>query len=138
MRSWKSRLRIFLYLSSPGAAALVYLLMEHNYRPPAPADPLLSLLFALGLLAIAAVSLVVGAGLFLWPALVSSQNPADVVAWWPWSLTPVTTQVLGGWYLAACFASADYRHRYSSSWSPYSRGKPEREVHGFEGEAADI
>jgi len=92
---------LFVYVTSPVAAALVYVLMERNYNPPTPAGPRLPLLFALGMLAMAAVSLVVGVGLILWPALVSSKNPADVVAWWPWSLTPLTARVIGGWYLAA-------------------------------------
>jgi hypothetical protein len=92
---------LFVYLSSPGAAALVYILGQRNYHPPAPSRPLLPLIFNLGLLAMAVVSLVVGVGLILWPALFSSQSPADVVAWWPWSLTPLTARVIGGWYLAA-------------------------------------
>ena len=91
---------LFVYVTSPVAAALVFVLMERNYQP-APAGPQLPLLFALGMLALAAFSLVVGVGLILWPALVSSKNPADVVAWWPWSLTPLTARVIGGWYLAA-------------------------------------
>jgi hypothetical protein len=91
---------LFVYLTSPVAAALVYVLGQRNYQPPV-ARPTLPLVFNLGLLALAAVSLVVGLALILWPALVSSATPADVVAWWPWSLTALTAQVVGGWYLAA-------------------------------------
>jgi hypothetical protein len=92
---------LFVYLTSPVAAALVFVLGQRNYQPPAQARPWLPLVFNLGLLALATVSLVVGLGLILWPALVSSPNPAHVVAWWPWSLTALTARVLGGWYLAA-------------------------------------
>ena len=91
---------LFVYLTSPGAAALVYVLGQRHYQPP-PAQPRLPLIFNLGLLALAAVSLVVGVALILWPALVASANPASVVAWWPWSLTALTARVVGGWYLAA-------------------------------------
>jgi len=45
---------LLVYLASPGAAALVYVLGQHNYHSPAPPRPWLPLIFNLGLLAMAA------------------------------------------------------------------------------------
>jgi hypothetical protein len=70
--------------------------------PPASAGaPLLPWIFNIALAALAALSLLVGIALFVWPWAAPSSTPADVVAWWPWSLTPLTARVVGGWYLAA-------------------------------------
>src|SRR5262245_59869676 len=92
---------LFVYVTSPGAAALVYWHGQRHYQPPAPTQPMLPLIFNLGMAALAAVSLLVGFALFVWPWIVPSATPASVVPWWPWSLTALTARVVGGWYLAA-------------------------------------
>jgi hypothetical protein len=91
---------LFVYVTSPPAAVLVYVLNERGYHPPVSNDPPLSIFYRLGILAIAAVSLLAGLGLFLWPALFPAAA-GSAVPWWPWSLTPLTARVIGGWYLAA-------------------------------------
>src|SRR5262249_24867012 len=92
---------LFVYLTSPGAAALVYVLGQRHYQAPAPAQPALPMAFTVCLAAIAGVSLAAGIGLTLWRFVFPSHSPASVVPWWPWSLTGLTAQVVGGWYLAA-------------------------------------
>ena len=91
---------LFVYVSSPPAAVLVYFLNERGYRQSAPNELPLPIIYRLGMLAIAAVSLLVGVALFAWPALFLV-TAGSAVPWWPWSLTPLTARVIGGWYLAA-------------------------------------
>jgi hypothetical protein len=79
---------------------LVYFLNERGYRPPVRNEVPLPIIYRLGMLAIAAVSLLAGLALFVWPALFPA-SAGSAVPWWPWSLTPLTARVIGGWYLAA-------------------------------------
>jgi hypothetical protein len=89
---------LFVYLSSPVAAAVVWVQMEYHQQPSVPTPPRgrqpVMLVFAI-------VSTVVGVALWLWPALFQASASAGAVPWWAWSLTPLTARVVGGWYLAA-------------------------------------
>jgi hypothetical protein len=84
-----------VYIGSPVAAIPVALAQERRWRafpparsaPSAPVRPLFVLL--------AGLSLVVGLGLSLAPTLMSEA--------WPWSLTPLTGRVVGGWILSGAF-----------------------------------
>jgi hypothetical protein len=92
---------LFVYLSSPVAAAGVWLQMERNYRPPAIPSPSLPRGFHLGMLLFAVINGAAGLALWLWPAVVPASAALGAVPWWAWSLTPLTARVVGGWYLAA-------------------------------------
>lgn len=84
-----------VYIGSPLAAIPVAIAQEKRWRtslpgrsaPSAPARPLFVLL--------AALSLVVGLGLVLAPTVMSEA--------WPWTLTPLTGRVIGGWILSGAF-----------------------------------
>lgn len=90
---------LFVYISSPVAAFLVYLQMSKGYEVPAefPQSPLL---LRRAMLLCALINGVLGVALWLSPAVFGS-TPGGAVPWWAWTLTPLTAQVVGGWYLAA-------------------------------------
>jgi hypothetical protein len=92
---------LFVYVSSPIAAALVIPWMERGYRQPPPKGPGLPGYYRPALQALAVIHWAVGLALFAWPLLFPSKNQANAVGWWAWSLTPLTAQVVGGWFLAA-------------------------------------
>ncbi len=92
---------LFVYVVSPIATAVVYLSMEYRYTAPRPEEPSLPQLFTPLMIILAAVSGIAGIALFIWPSLAPATPPGKVVAWWAWSLTPLTARVVGGWYLAA-------------------------------------
>jgi hypothetical protein len=84
---------LVVYIVSPIGAIWVYALEERRYRateglrgrPMPPWARTAMLVFA-------AASAAVGLALFI--------APADVGEHWPWSLTPLTGRVIGGWYLS--------------------------------------
>ncbi len=82
-----------IYIVSPIAAIVLFLLTERDYRPPTFAGSPLPRSLTPVMVALAAVAGLVGLALFLFP-----QRAASV---WPWSLTPLTGRVIGGWYLAS-------------------------------------
>src|SRR6266542_1184841 len=92
---------LFVYVSSPVAAAIVWVQMERQYQPPAIQHSVLPRGFSPVMLLFAVVSGVVGVVLWLWPALFPASAASGAVPWWAWSLTPLTARVVGGWYLAA-------------------------------------
>jgi hypothetical protein len=92
---------LFVYLSSPVAAAIVWVQMERHYRPPAIQHPVLPRAFQPVMRIFAMVSGVAGLALWLWPAMFPASAVLGAVPWWAWSLTPLTARVVGGWYLAA-------------------------------------
>jgi hypothetical protein len=92
---------LFVYITSPVAAAIVILQMERAYRPPPFQFEGVAHAFRPVMLTFATVSGIVGLTLFLWPAVFPTSASAGAVPWWAWSLTPLTARVVGGWYLAA-------------------------------------
>ena len=92
---------LFVYVTSPVAAAIVYFQMERGYQPPAGRFPRVGQGFRSVISIFAAISAVAGLALWIWPALGRGSAAAGAVPWWGWSLTPLTARVVGGWYLAA-------------------------------------
>ncbi len=92
---------LFVYVVSPVATAVVYLSMEYGVTATRTEEPSLPQLFAPVMNILAAASGIAGIALFIWPSLFPATSPTKVVAWWAWSLTPLTARVVGGWYLAA-------------------------------------
>ena len=92
---------LLVYIGSPLLVAAVSVQMERHYlAPPFPKGFLPGAFPALAL-TIAGVGLVVGVSLWVWPAISSPDPVTGAVPWWPWSLTPLTARVIGGWYLAS-------------------------------------
>jgi len=84
---------LVVYLVSPVAAGVLWVQMERAYQPPPPRGPALPGWFVPAMRTAAAISGVVGLALFI--------VPGAVAPLWPWSLTPLTARVIGGWFLAA-------------------------------------
>jgi hypothetical protein len=81
-----------VYLVSPVAALVLFLQMERGFQAPAFESNRLPVLFSPVILALAILYGAVGLGLFL--------LPSQTAALWPWSLTPLTSRVIGGWWLS--------------------------------------
>jgi hypothetical protein len=92
---------LFVYVTSPVAALLVYRAMEKDYVAPADRSQSVPDRFALIFQTFAVISALFGIGLIIWPFLYSAPNQGSAVPWWAWKLTPLTAHVAGGWYLAA-------------------------------------
>jgi hypothetical protein len=92
---------LFVYVTSPVAALLVYWTMEKGYTPPTNAELSLPGSSALIFQTFAVVSTLIGIGLILWPFFYTAPEGGSAVPWWAWTLTPLTAHVAGGWYLAA-------------------------------------
>jgi hypothetical protein len=80
-----------VYIVSPPAAVAVWLMGERGYQAPIFPERRLPRSFAAVIGVVAAGDALIGGLLFLAPDFVAS--------WWPWSLTPLTARVIGGWYL---------------------------------------
>jgi hypothetical protein len=83
---------LIVYIVSPIGAVWVYVLEERRWRRESGSGPTIPPAARVALLACAAASTVVGVALFVAPTHVS-----DI---WPWTLTPLTARVIGGWYLS--------------------------------------
>ena len=83
---------LIVYIVSPIGAIWVYVVEERRWRRVAGEGRPIPPLATKALLGFAVASAVVGLGLFVAPTHV-----ADI---WPWSLTPLTARVIGGWYLS--------------------------------------
>lgn len=81
-----------VYIVSPIGAVWVAVLEERRYRSEPAGGPLVPALATKALRAFALASAVIGLALFIAPTTVG-----DI---WPWSLTPLTARVIGGWYLS--------------------------------------
>lgn len=73
-------------------SAALAVVEERHYRPVPAGGPLIPAGARTALRAFAVASAVIGLALFIAPSGV-----ADI---WPWSLTPLTARVIGGWYLS--------------------------------------
>ncbi len=91
---------LVVYIVSPIGAIWVFVAEERRYRsetrhrsesPSSRGRPIPPGARA-ALLCFAAASAAIGVALFI--------APTDVGAHWPWSLTPLTGRVIGGWYLS--------------------------------------
>jgi len=83
---------LIVYIVSPIGAIWVTALEERRYRAEPAEGPRVPAGATLILRAFAVASTVIGLALFIAPTTV-----ADI---WPWSLTPLTGRVIGGWYLS--------------------------------------
>jgi hypothetical protein len=83
---------LVVYIVSPIGAIWVTVIEERRYRAEPAGGPLVPALATMLLRAFALASTVIGLALFIAPSTV-----ADV---WPWTLTPLTGRVIGGWYLS--------------------------------------
>jgi hypothetical protein len=92
---------LFVYVTSPVAALLVYRAMEKDYTPAANGKAPMPARFAAIFQIFAVVSALLGIGLILWPFFYTAPDQGSTVPWWAWKLTPLTAHVAGGWYLAA-------------------------------------
>jgi hypothetical protein len=103
---------LFVYLISPVASIVVYFQMERRYDPPAVRIKPPVYLFRPLTLSFAAINGMVGLALWLWSGVFPPSATSGAVPWWAWSLTPLTAQVIGGWYLAAAalFATLSRSH----------------------------
>lgn len=81
-----------VYIVSPVAAIAVYVLQERRWRPGSETGRPIRGATRLALRAFALASFVIGAALFIAPTAID-----DI---WPWSLTPLTGRIIGGWYLS--------------------------------------
>ncbi|HSL45176.1 MAG TPA: hypothetical protein VK897_17215 [Anaerolineales bacterium] len=90
---------LFVYIVSPIAALLVYLVMDREYLPPSMMGRSIPTGSIVILNVFALISALLGIALILWPFFHSGSG--SVVPWWAWTLTSLTARVTGGWYLAA-------------------------------------
>jgi hypothetical protein len=82
-----------VYIVSPIGAIWVFVTEERRYhRSETPRGPAIPSVAKIALVGFAAASAAVGLALFI--------APTDAGAHWPWSLTPLTGRVVGGWYLS--------------------------------------
>lgn len=82
-----------VYIVSPVAALLVLIRMESGYEPPEFYTRTLPAGFKPVTLVVASIYGSLGLALFLFPL--------QTAAFWPWSLTPLTARVIGGWWLSS-------------------------------------
>ncbi|HEY3475517.1 MAG TPA: hypothetical protein VGK56_12965, partial [Anaerolineales bacterium] len=89
---------LFVYVTSPVAALLIFLSMEKGYPPQLHTSAFPSW-FAPGMGVFTIINAMLGLGLILWPFFYMGPAQASAVPWWAWTLTPLTARVIGGWYL---------------------------------------
>jgi hypothetical protein len=82
-----------VYVVSPIAALTLFVQMERGFRAPTFETQRLPALFSTVMLALTIFYAVIGFGLFF--------LPNQTAALWPWSLTPLTSRVIGGWWLSS-------------------------------------
>ena len=81
-----------VYLVSPVAATVVFVQMERGFRPPEFESRQLPRGFSALMIIAGAIQALLGVALFLFPG--------QVAPLWAWSLTPLTSRVIGGWWLS--------------------------------------
>src|SRR5262249_35003140 len=87
--------------------------MERGYQPESASAALVPQLFRPLMLLSAAINGLVGVALWLSPFAFAGSS-AGAAPWWPWTLTPLTAGVVGGWYLAAAVLYLTMAQRQSS------------------------
>lgn len=99
-----------VYVVSPLATTGLFVVTERDYHPPSPAGARLPAFFAPAMIALAILEALIAIALFL--------LPQSVAPLWPWSLTPLTARVIGGWHLggAALKAMLARQHTLATAW----------------------
>ena len=82
-----------VYLISPVAAIIAFVQMERAFQVPEFETKQLPAIFSPVMLILALIHGFIGFGLFILPEQTGSL--------WPWSLTPLTARVVGGWWMSA-------------------------------------
>lgn len=82
-----------VYVVSPIAAVIVWIQMERGFQRPEFDSKQLPASFSSVMLTFALVHGLTGLVLFLFPG--------QTAVLWPWSLTPLTARVVGGWWISA-------------------------------------
>lgn len=83
---------LVVYIVSPIGAIAVTVRQERRWTPPEGGGRPLATAAQRLLSAFALCSFALGAVLFIWPSALFDA--------WPWTLTPLTGRVIGGWYLS--------------------------------------
>lgn len=81
-----------VYIVSPVAAGIVFTQMERGFQTPRFESKGIPKGFSSLMIMLAALYGLIGLALFLFPEATAS--------FWPWSLTPLTARVIGGWWLS--------------------------------------
>ncbi len=81
-----------VYVISPIAAAIVFFQMERGFRAPRFESRQLPRGFSILMAVAGAIQALAGLALFLFPG--------QAAPLWAWSLTPLTSRVIGGWWLS--------------------------------------
>jgi hypothetical protein len=97
---------VLLYVTTPFLITLVWLRNRHYDAPANAGELLLPILAARVIAAIGMLALVTGLFLFL--------LPEAAMAWWPWSLTPLTARVLGA---ISCLGLTGIGTLFDRRWS---------------------
>jgi hypothetical protein len=87
-----------VYIVSPVVTILVWSLEERSYQPPTFTTRPLPGITSPVMMILALINGLIGLALFLLPQAFASAPGTPAV--WAWTLTPLTAQVIGGWYLA--------------------------------------
>jgi len=82
-----------VYVLSPIGATIVMIQQERGFTVPEFDSQKLPASFSTVMRVLAILNLVIGFGLFFLPSIFS--------AYWAWSLTLLTSRVIGGWYLSS-------------------------------------
>jgi hypothetical protein len=83
---------LVVYVVSPVAALVLFLQMERGFHAPVFDSKRMPALFSPVMLAFAILYGAVGLALFV--------LPDQMAVLWPWSLTPLTSRVIGGWWFS--------------------------------------
>ncbi|HSL30176.1 MAG TPA: hypothetical protein VK900_13330 [Anaerolineales bacterium] len=83
---------LVVYVISPMAATIVFFQMERGFNPPQFESRQMPRGFSTLIIIAGGIQALIGAALFLFPEHVSPL--------WAWSLTPLTSRVIGGWWLS--------------------------------------
>jgi hypothetical protein len=81
-----------IYVIAAPASIALFLWTERRYRPSEMGGPRLPALVPQAMMVFAGLLAIAGLALYL--------IPEQVAPFWPWSLTPLTARVVGGWILA--------------------------------------
>ena len=81
-----------VYVISPVAATIVFAQMERGFRPPEFESRPMPRGFSILMTVAGAIQAFIGLALFLFPM--------QAAPLWAWSLTPLTSRVIGGWWLS--------------------------------------
>lgn len=84
---------LLVYVVSPFAATIAFFQMERGYQAPDFESQKIPAWYRTLMIVLAVPQALVGLALFLFPE--------QAAPFWPWTLTPLTARVVGGWWLAS-------------------------------------